>query len=45
LLPLSALFEQLDPLETLQDIALCDDRAGSSETAMLGHNSKNERQS
>ena len=33
--PLTTLLEQLDPLETLQNIALRDDRAGSSETSML----------
>lgn len=37
LFPLAAFLEQLDPLETLQDVALSDDRAGSSKTAMLGH--------
>lgn len=35
--PLAALFEQLDSLETLQDVAFSDDRAGSFKTAMLRH--------
>lgn len=35
--PLAALFEELDPLETLQNVALSDDRAGSSKTAVLRH--------
>ena len=35
--PLAAFLEQLDTLETLQDVALSNDRAGSSKTAMLGH--------
>ena len=33
--PLAAFFEQLDPFETLQDIAFRDDGAGSSEASML----------
>ena len=38
--PLAALFEQLDALETLQNVAFRDDGAGSSETAMLRHRGK-----
>jgi hypothetical protein len=33
--PLAAFFEQLNTLETLQDVAFRDDRAGSPETSML----------
>jgi hypothetical protein len=33
--PLAAFLEQLDPLETLQNIAFRDNRTGSSETSML----------
>ena len=36
--PLVALLEQLDALETLQDVSLRCDRAGAFETAMLRHN-------
>jgi hypothetical protein len=33
--PLAAFLEQLDPLETLQNIAFRDNRTGSSETSVL----------
>ena len=42
--PLAALFEQLDPLKTLQNVALGDDGAGSSEAAMLRHKLKTSAQ-
>jgi hypothetical protein len=35
--PLAALFEQIDALETLQDVALNDDTAGTLETFVLRH--------
>ena len=35
--PLTAFLEQLDALETLQDVAFSDNGASSSKTAMLGH--------
>lgn len=38
--PLAALLEQFDAFETLQNIALRDDRAGSSKAAMLRHRGK-----
>jgi hypothetical protein len=38
LLPLPALLQQIDPLESLQDIAFRGDGAGAFETAMLRHN-------
>jgi hypothetical protein len=34
---LTALLKQLDSFETLQNVAFRDDRAGSSEAAMLRH--------
>ena len=43
LFPLPALLQELDPLETLQDVAFSYDRAGSSGTAMLRHKIGNER--
>jgi hypothetical protein len=33
--PLAALFEEIDALETLQDVAFDDDAAGTLETLML----------
>jgi len=41
--PLAALLEQLDPLETLQNVAFRNDRAGSSKAAVLRHKLGNER--
>ena len=41
--PLAALFEQLDSLEALQDVALGDDGAGSFYAAVLRHKIRNER--
>jgi len=38
--PLAALLQKLDPLETLQDVAFSDDRAGSFKAAMLRHKSE-----
>ena len=43
--PLAALFQQLNPLETLQNVPFGYDSAGSSKTAMLRHKLKNERPS
>jgi hypothetical protein len=37
LLPLPALFQQIDSFESLQDIALGGDGAGASETTVLRH--------
>ena len=37
LFPQAALFEQVDALETLEDVALGCDCAGGTEAAMLGH--------
>jgi hypothetical protein len=37
LFPLAALFQELDPLETFQDVAFSDDSAGASKAAMLRH--------
>jgi hypothetical protein len=37
LFPLAALFEQVDALETFEDVALGCDGAGGTEAAMLGH--------
>jgi len=35
--PLAALFEDVDALETLQDVALNDETVGALETFVLGH--------
>jgi hypothetical protein len=37
LFPLSALFEQVNALETLQDVAFGRNGAGGTKAAMLGH--------
>ena len=37
ILPLSALFEEFNALETLQDVAFCGDSTGAFEAAMLRH--------
>jgi hypothetical protein len=42
--PLAAFLEQLDPLETLQDVTLGNDGAASSKAAMLRHKLKTSAQ-